>query len=86
MSEATQRTVRTLLQTAIALTVVLPALVESSGLAQSLPWAACAVAAAGTLSRLMALDSVQRLLPRALRLTPRDSDLLSLLQQHRSRP
>ncbi|OEJ25561.1 hypothetical protein AR457_14880 [Streptomyces agglomeratus] len=86
MSEATQRTVRTVLQTAIAIAVVLPALVESSGLARSLPWAAGAVAAAGTLSRLMALDSVQRLLPRSLRIPRRDSDLLSLLQQHRSRP
>ncbi|MDJ0465184.1 hypothetical protein [Streptomyces sp. H27-C3] len=86
MSEANRRALRTLLQSAVALAVALPAIVEASGLGESLPWAAGAVAAAGALSRVMALGSVQRLLPPALRTgVAGDRELLALLPEHRGR-
>ncbi|MHC0429984.1 hypothetical protein ACX6XY_07325 [Streptomyces sp. O3] len=68
MSEATTRTLRTLLQTAVGLAVVLPSAVEASGLPATLPWVAGALTAAGALTRVMALPGVQALLPRWLRL------------------
>ncbi|MFI8322603.1 hypothetical protein [Streptomyces sp. NPDC085529] len=71
MSEAAKRTARTVLQTAVALALVLPALVDASGLPATLPWVAGALAVAGALSRAMAVPAVQRLLPSWLR-TDRD--------------
>ncbi|MFB7941209.1 hypothetical protein [Streptomyces sp. NPDC056049] len=70
MSEAAKRTARTVLQTAVALALVLPALVDASGLPASLPWVAGALAAAGALTRAMAVPAVQLLLPSWLRTEP----------------
>ncbi|MFG2138013.1 hypothetical protein [Streptomyces sp. NPDC048650] len=67
MSEAAKHTARTVLQTALALALVLPAVVEAAGVSAALPWAGCALAAAGALTRIMALPDVQRLLPGWLR-------------------
>ncbi|MFI9239735.1 hypothetical protein [Streptomyces sp. NPDC053079] len=67
MSEATRRTLRTLLQTAVALAVVLPAIVDAAGIPATLPWVAGALAAAGALTRVMAVPAVQILLPTWLR-------------------
>ncbi|MEU7134499.1 hypothetical protein [Streptomyces sp. NPDC046261] len=67
MSEATRRTLRTLLQTAVALAVVLPAIVDAAGIPATLPWVAGALTAAGALTRVMALPAVQILLPTWLR-------------------
>lgn len=67
MSEAARRTLRTVVQTAVALGVLLPATVDTSDLPQALPWAAGALTAAGTLARIMALPAVQALLPTWLR-------------------
>ncbi|MFB9389846.1 hypothetical protein ACFPM3_30255 [Streptomyces coeruleoprunus] len=67
MSEAARRTARTVLQTAVGLAVALPALVDAAGLPATLPWVAGALAAAGALTRLMAVPAVQALLPRWLR-------------------
>ncbi len=63
MTEAAKRTIRTVLQTAVGIAVVLPALVEAAGIPAGLPWAAGALAVAGSLARVMALPGVQRLLP-----------------------
>ncbi|MFG2721584.1 hypothetical protein ACGFW5_25330 [Streptomyces sp. NPDC048416] len=63
MSEAAKRTLRTVVQTAVALAVALPALVDASGLPADLPWIAGALAVAGGLARVMALPRVQALLP-----------------------
>ncbi|MEU3598794.1 hypothetical protein ABZ714_08700 [Streptomyces sp. NPDC006798] len=63
MSEATRRTTRTVLQTAVGIAVALPAIVDASGLPSTLPWVAAALAVSGGLARMMALDAVQRLLP-----------------------
>ncbi|MFE2291000.1 hypothetical protein [Streptomyces sp. NPDC059452] len=86
MSEATRRSLRTLVQTAVALAVALPALVDASGVAEGLPWAAGAAAVAAALSRIMALDSVQRLLPRPLHTGADDGrELAALLRAERRR-
>ncbi len=70
MTDAAQRTVRTVVQTAVALAVMLPAIVEASGIPASLPWVAGALAVAGGLARVMALPGVQALIPRWLRTDP----------------
>ncbi|MGW2203428.1 hypothetical protein [Streptomyces sp. NPDC001774] len=67
MSDAAKRTARTILQTALGLAVVLPAIVDASGIPAALPWVACALAVAGGFARAMALPGVQRLLPGWLR-------------------
>ncbi|SDK45044.1 hypothetical protein [Streptomyces indicus] len=67
MTEAAKRTLRTVLQTAVGIAVVLPALVEASGIPAGLPWVAGALAVAGGLARAMALPGVQQLLPPWLR-------------------
>ncbi|MDX2559975.1 hypothetical protein PV371_09965 [Streptomyces sp. TX20-6-3] len=67
MSDAAQRTARTVLQTAVGIAVVLPAIVDASGVPATLPWVAGALAVAGGLTRVMALDPVQNLLPSWLR-------------------
>lgn len=76
MSDATKRTLRTVLQTAVGLAVVLPAIVDASGVPATLPWVAGALAAAGGLARVMALPAVQALLPAWLRTegTPPNGD------------
>ncbi|MFB4422587.1 hypothetical protein C5F59_015995 [Streptomyces sp. QL37] len=70
MSDATRRTARTVVQTALALAVLLPALVDASGLPAALPRVAGALAVAGALTRVMAVPGVQALLPAWLRAEP----------------
>ncbi|CAM5729030.1 hypothetical protein ACTFBT_24050 [Streptomyces microflavus] len=70
MSDAARRTARTVLQTALALAVLLPALVDASGVPATLPRVAGALAVAGAVTRVMALPGVQALLPRWLRTEP----------------
>ncbi|MEU7292103.1 hypothetical protein [Streptomyces exfoliatus] len=70
MSDAAKRTARTVLQSAVGIAVVLPAIVDASGIPATLPWVAGALAVAGGLTRVMALDAAQRLLPSWLRSTP----------------
>lgn len=67
MSDAAKRTVRTVFQTAAAIAVLLPAIVDASGVPGTLPWVAGALAVAGGLTRVMAVPGVQALLPRWLR-------------------
>ncbi|MFD7322167.1 hypothetical protein ACFV9D_13965 [Streptomyces sp. NPDC059875] len=74
MSEAAKRTARTVLQSAVAIAVVLPAVVDASGVPATLPWVAGALAAAGALTRVMAVPAVQNLLPAWLRTTPGAAD------------
>ncbi|MFE3073116.1 hypothetical protein [Streptomyces sp. NPDC059247] len=70
MSDAAKRTARTVLQSAVGIAVVLPAIVDASGLPETLPWVAGALAVSGALTRVMALDAVQALLPSWLRAAP----------------
>ncbi|MEU6946731.1 MULTISPECIES: hypothetical protein [unclassified Streptomyces] len=74
MSDEAKRTARTVLQTAVALAVVLPAIVDASGIPATLPWVAGALAAAGALTRVMAVPAVQHLLPSWLRTSPGAAD------------
>lgn len=67
MKDSTKRTARTILQTTVGVAVVLPGIVDASGIPASLPWVAGALAVAGGLARVMALPSVQALLPSWLR-------------------
>ena len=81
MSEAAKRTLRTALQTALGLCVLLPAVVGAAGLPRTLPWVAGALGVAAGVARVMAVPGVQALLPAWLRTetTPNtDADLLSL--------
>ncbi|MFI0739355.1 hypothetical protein ACH4PU_14885 [Streptomyces sp. NPDC021100] len=64
MTTANVRTLRTVLQTAVALAVALPAIVDASGIPSTLPWVAGALAVAGGLARVMALPAVEALLDR----------------------
>ncbi|MFF9507282.1 hypothetical protein ACF1BU_14355 [Streptomyces sp. NPDC014724] len=64
MSPAAKRTIRTVIQGAVGLAVVLPAIVDASGVPASLPWVAGALAVAGGLARVMALPGVEALLDR----------------------
>lgn len=74
MSDAAKRTARTVVQTAVGIAVVLPAITDAAGVPATLPWVAAALTVAGALTRVMALDAVQRLLPAWLRTTPGGAD------------
>ncbi|WKK26577.1 hypothetical protein QZH56_13860 [Streptomyces olivoreticuli] len=74
MTDAARRTARTIVQTAVALAVLLPAIVDASGIPATLPWAAGALAVAGGLARVMALPGVQALMPGWLRTEPSHND------------
>ncbi|MFC4502998.1 MULTISPECIES: hypothetical protein [Streptomyces] len=67
MSEAAKRTLRTVVQTAVGLCVLLPTVVDSVGISRTLPWVAGALAVAAAVTRVMALPGVQALLPAWLR-------------------
>ena len=64
MNPANKRTVRTVIQGIVMFAVVLPAIVTASGIPESLPWVAGALAVAAGLARVMALPSVEQLLDR----------------------
>ncbi|ARZ68783.1 hypothetical protein SMD11_3140 [Streptomyces albireticuli] len=86
MSEAAKRTARTVLQTAVGIALVLPAVVDASGVPAALPWVAGALAVAGGLTRVMALPGVQALLPGWLRTDAgarRDEELIALVDRER---
>ncbi|MDX3831405.1 hypothetical protein [Streptomyces europaeiscabiei] len=67
MKDSTKRTSRTVLQTALGIAVLLPLIVEESGIPATLPWVAVALAVAGGFARVMAVPGVQALLPGWLR-------------------
>lgn len=67
MKDSTKRTVRTVLQTGLGFAVALPAIVSASGIPEALPWVAGGLGVAGGVARVMALPSVQLLLPGWLR-------------------
>ncbi|MFJ4907733.1 hypothetical protein ACIQCR_24540 [Streptomyces sp. NPDC093249] len=73
MTDAAKRTARTVLQTALGIAIVLPAIVAASGIPEALPWVAAALAVAGGFARVMALPGIQRILPSWLRTAVPDS-------------
>ena len=54
MTEPTRRTLRTVVQTAVGLCVLLPTVVDAAGIPATLPWAAGALAVAAAVTRVMA--------------------------------
>jgi len=64
MNPANKRTVRTIIQGVVMFAVALPAIVSASGIPESLPWVAGALAVAAGLARIMALPAVEQLLDR----------------------
>ncbi|GAA4006860.1 MULTISPECIES: hypothetical protein [Streptomyces] len=73
MSEAAKRTLRTVVQTAAGLCVLLPTVVDAAGISRTLPWVAGALAVAAGVTRVMAVPGVQTLLPAWLRTDSTDS-------------
>jgi hypothetical protein len=69
VSDATRRTVRTTLQTIVALAASLPVLLPELGIATTAGAGAGIVAVAGIVTRVSAAPSLQWLLPRWLRTT-----------------
>ena len=67
MKDESKRMLRTVVQTAIGVAVALPFIVDASGVPESLPWVAGALAVSGGFARVMALPVVQGLLPSWLR-------------------
>jgi hypothetical protein len=67
MKDTSKRTVRTVLQAAVGSAVALPGIVAASGVPAALPWVAGSLAVAGGFARVMALPTVQQLLPAWLR-------------------
>ncbi|WP_035799839.1 hypothetical protein [Kitasatospora mediocidica] len=67
MTDSTRRTVRTALQTLLGLLAALPLLVSTSGLPATLPGLGVALAVAAAVTRVMALPTVEQLLPAWLR-------------------
>jgi len=64
MSPANTRAVRTVIQGVVMFAVALPAIVNASGIPESLPWVAGALAVAGGLARVMALPAAEQRLDR----------------------
>lgn len=64
MTNATIRSIRTAIQSAVGLAVALPAIVTASGVPETLPWVAGSLAVAGGLARVMALPAVEAFLDR----------------------
>lgn len=67
LTDANKKTLRTVLQTAVGVAAVLPLVVEAADIPETLPWVAAMLAVSGAVTRVMALDAVQRLLPKWLR-------------------
>lgn len=55
-----KRVARTVVQVVLPLAVVLPEIVEASGVNDSLPWVAGAIAGSAALTRIMAVPQVQK--------------------------
>ncbi|MFJ7258754.1 hypothetical protein ACIQV2_01075 [Streptomyces globosus] len=87
MTDATRRTVRTVVQTVLALAAGLPLIIDASGIPQTAAGVGLALAVAGGVTRVMALPVVEALLPAWLRSGPdRDAELLALDRRPDGRP
>jgi len=67
MRPSTKVVIRTILQTGLGLAVLLPGIVSAAHIPDTWPWVAGALAAAGAVTRVMAIPAVQALLPSWLR-------------------
>ncbi|MFJ7902364.1 hypothetical protein ACIQ6V_18040 [Streptomyces sp. NPDC096198] len=79
MTDATRRTLRTVVQTVLGLATGLPLIIDAAGIPQTAAGIGLALAVAGGLTRVMALPVVENLLPSWLRAAPdTDAELLAL--------
>ncbi|MFE1731658.1 hypothetical protein ACFW6X_16075 [Streptomyces bacillaris] len=87
MTDASRRTLRTIVQTALALAAGLPLIIDAAGIPQTAAGVGLALAIAGGITRVMALPVVDNLLPQWLRAAPHPVDeLLALDRDHGGRP
>lgn len=70
MTDAARRTLRTIVQTVIGLAAATPLIIDAAGIPRTAAGVGVALAVAAGLTRVMALDAVQKLLPKWLRITP----------------
>ncbi|MFJ2575955.1 hypothetical protein [Kitasatospora aureofaciens] len=68
MTDSTRRTIRTVVQTTLALLAGLPLIIHAAGIPEALPGVAVALAVAGGITRVMALPVVDQVLPTWLRM------------------
>ncbi|MFI9063050.1 hypothetical protein ACIGQE_14385 [Streptomyces sp. NPDC053429] len=87
MTDASRRTARTIVQTVLALAAGLPLIIDAAGIPQAAAGVGIALAVAGSITRVMALPVVDRLLPAWLRTAPvSDAELLELVRRPDGRP
>ncbi|GGP35184.1 hypothetical protein [Streptomyces melanogenes] len=87
MTDATRRTVRTVVQTVLALAAGLPLIIDAAGIPQTAAGVGLTLAVAGGVTRVMALPVVEALLPAWLRAAPSaDAELLALGRRPDGRP
>jgi hypothetical protein len=73
MKPSTKKLFRTILQTLVGLAAAVPLIVNASGVPESAPGVAVALAVSGAITRIMAIPAVNDLLPAFLRLDNLDS-------------
>ncbi|MFJ4585336.1 hypothetical protein [Streptomyces echinatus] len=79
MTDANRRTIRTVVQTVLALAAGLPLIINAAGVPETAAGVGLALAVAGGITRVMALPVVENLLPAWLRAAPNgDDELLAL--------
>ncbi|MFI5686796.1 hypothetical protein [Streptomyces sp. NPDC051636] len=81
MTDANRRTVRTVVQTVLALAAGLPLIIDAAGIPQTEAGVGVALAVAAGITRVMALPVVEGLLPAWLRAEPSSDDRLLALSQ-----
>ncbi|MET8627921.1 hypothetical protein ABZW30_29980 [Kitasatospora sp. NPDC004669] len=69
MTDSTRRTIRTVVQTTLALFAGAPLIIHAAGVPEALPGVAVVLAVAGGVTRVMALPVVDQVLPAWLRMT-----------------
>ncbi|MEV0115531.1 hypothetical protein AB0H77_20185 [Streptomyces sp. NPDC050844] len=70
MSDAARRTLRTIVQTVLGLAAATPLIIDAAGIPRTAVGVGVALAVAAGITRVMALDAVQQLLPKWLRIAP----------------
>lgn len=68
MKTSTKRTLRTVLQLVVGLAAALPMILSASGVPETAPGVAVALATSAAVTRIMSIPQVNDLLPRWLRL------------------
>lgn len=68
MKDSTKRTIRTVFQLVVSLMAALPLIVSASGVAETVPGVALALAVGAAVTRIMAIPAVDNLLPSWMRL------------------